>query len=305
MGGSYPLVIVLVNDKLEKLDYHKMAPPVYADLGKSARDIFGKGYHFGVWKLECKTKTTSGVEFTANTNSAHESGKVDGAIETKYKCKEYGVTFTEKWNTNNSINTEGSVEDQLAKGLKLSLDTSFQPQTGKKDGSLNVQYKQDAVSFTSGMKLDLAAPVLNSSLVFGYQGWLAGYQAAFDVSKSKFTKSNFALGYDGKDYILHSNVNDHNVFGASVYHKVNCRTEAGVQLGWTASSNAVNFAIGAKHALDKDTFVRAEVNNSAELGVSYQQKLRDGMTLTMSTQLDTKNFNQGGHKIGVALEFSA
>jgi voltage-dependent anion channel protein 2 len=51
-----------------------MAPPSYADIGKQARDVFGKGYHFGLVKLDVKTKTTSGVEFNAGGTSA--DGKV-------------------------------------------------------------------------------------------------------------------------------------------------------------------------------------------------------------------------------------
>jgi len=41
-----------------------------------------------------------------------------------------GITFTEKWNTDNVLATEVTVEDQLLKGLKLSFDTQFVPQTG-------------------------------------------------------------------------------------------------------------------------------------------------------------------------------
>ena len=33
-----------------------MAPPTYGDLGKSARDVFGKGFHFGLVKLDVKVK---------------------------------------------------------------------------------------------------------------------------------------------------------------------------------------------------------------------------------------------------------
>ena len=29
-----------------------MSPPSYADLGKSARDVFGKGFHFGQVRIE-------------------------------------------------------------------------------------------------------------------------------------------------------------------------------------------------------------------------------------------------------------
>jgi Eukaryotic porin len=41
-----------------------------------------------------------------------------------------GINFTEKWNTDNQLATEVSIEDQLVKGLKLSFDTQFVPQTG-------------------------------------------------------------------------------------------------------------------------------------------------------------------------------
>ena len=37
-----------------------MAPPTYGDLGKASRDVFGKGYHFSLVKLDVKTKTASG-----------------------------------------------------------------------------------------------------------------------------------------------------------------------------------------------------------------------------------------------------
>lgn len=53
-----------------------MAPPSYSDLGKQARDVFGKGYHFGFLKLDVKTKTESGVEFNNEVNFNQESGKV-------------------------------------------------------------------------------------------------------------------------------------------------------------------------------------------------------------------------------------
>lgn len=44
--------------------------------------------------------------------------------------KELGLSFNQKWNTDNTLATEVTVEDQLAQGLKLALDTSFVPNTG-------------------------------------------------------------------------------------------------------------------------------------------------------------------------------
>lgn len=70
-----------------------MSPPFYGDLGKNARDVFGKGYHFGLLKLDVKTKTQTGVEFNSGGVSNQETGKVFGNLETKYKFKEYGKKY--------------------------------------------------------------------------------------------------------------------------------------------------------------------------------------------------------------------
>jgi len=282
-----------------------MAPPKYGDLGKSARDVFGKGYHFSLLKLDVKTKTASGVEFSSGGNSNTESGKVSGNLETTYKCKEYGLTFTEKWSTDNKLDTTVELADKPLKGAKLVFDSTFSPQTGAKSGVVKTEYKQDMVTLTADVDLNLGGPLVNASAVVGHQGWLGGYQMAFDTSKSQLTKNNFAIGYTTGDFTLHTNVNDGQVFGGSVYQKVNPQLETAVNLGWTASKNETTFGIGAKYALDKDAYVRAKVNNSSQVGLGYQQKLRDGVTLSLSTLIDGKNFQAGGHKVGLCLELEA
>lgn len=282
-----------------------MSPPSYADLGKNARDVFGKGYHFGLIKVDCKTKTGSGVEFNTGGVSNQESGKVFGSLETKYKVKDYGLTFSEKWNTDNTLATEVSVQDQLLKGLKLSADCTFAPQTGNKTGRIKSAFQNDMCAINCDVDLDMAGPLVHASAVAGYQGWLAGYQTGFDTQKAAFTKNNFALGFSTGDFILHTNVDDGQEFGGSIYQKISPKLETGIQLAWSAGSNNTRFGIGAKYDLDSDACIRAKVNNASQVGLGYQQRLRDGITLTLSTLIDGKNFNNGGHKIGLALELEA
>jgi len=278
-------------------------PPGYGDLGKAARDLFSKGFNYGFYKLECKTKTSSGVEFTTSGNSSHDSGKVNGNLETKYKWSEYGLTFNEKWSTDNTLGTEVTIEDQVAKGLKLSFDTKFSPQSGKKSGKIKTAYKQDYVNVNCDVDFDFAGPTIHGAAVLGYNGWLAGYQMSFDTSKSKLAKSNFAVGFKGSDFTLHTNVNDGSEFGGSYHQKVSDDLETAVQLSWTAGSNATRFGLAAKYTPERDTTFRAKINNSSQIGLSYQQKIRDGVTLTLSTMIEGKNFNTGGgHRIGLGLD---
>ncbi|CAN0436824.1 voltage-dependent anion-selective channel protein 2 [Lethenteron reissneri] len=280
-------------------------PPTFVDLGKSARDVFSKGFGFGLVKLDLKTKTSSGVEFSTSGSSNSETGKVNASLETKYKWADYGLNLTEKWSTDNTLATEISVEDQLAKGLKLTLDTTFAPNTGKKSGKLKSTYKREFLNLGCDVDLDFAGPTVNGAAVVGYEGWLAGYQLAFDTAKSKLTRSNFAIGYKTADFQLHTNVNDGTEFGGNIYQKVNDKLETAVDLAWTAGSNTTRFGIAAKYQLDSNTTINAKVNNSSLVGLGYTQTLRPGVKLSLSALLDGKNINAGGHKLGLGLELEA
>lgn len=282
-----------------------MAPPPYPDLGKSARDVFSKGYHFGLIKLDVKTKSASGVEFCTGGTSNQESGKVSGALETKYKVKDYGLTFTEKWTTDNTLSTEFAIQDQFTDGLKISSCLNFAPQTGQKTGNLKTAFQNNQVAINVDADFTADGPVATASAVLGVQGWLAGYQGGYDLNNKKVTKSNFALGFSTGDFTLHSNVDDGQEFGGSIYQKINPNLETGISLNWASGSSNTKFGISAKYALDRDASLRFKVNNQSQIGLGYQQRLREGVTLTLSSLVDGKNFNQGGHKIGLALELEA
>uniref|UniRef100_A0A3Q3EPG7 Non-selective voltage-gated ion channel VDAC2 n=1 Tax=Labrus bergylta TaxID=56723 RepID=A0A3Q3EPG7_9LABR len=280
----------------------KMAvPPAYADLGKSAKDIFNKGY--GNWKLDGGKSSFYNCEFTGPQRRCWL--KVTGTLETKYKWSEYGLTFTEKWTTENTLGTEICVEDQITKGLKLTFDTTFSPNTGKKSGKVKTAYKREYVNVGVDVDLDFAGPTIHGAGVAGYEGWLAGYQMTFDSAKSKMTQSNFAVGYKTGDFQLHTNVNDGAEFGGSIYQKVNDNLETAVNLAWTAGNNGTRFGIAAKYQLDSSASISAKVNNASLVGIGYTQTLRPGMKLVLSALVDGKNINAGGHKLGLGLELEA
>jgi len=282
-----------------------MSPPPYADLGKQARDVFGKGYHFGLFKLDVKTKTDSAVEFNTGCTSNQDTGKVHGNLETTYKLKDYGVTFTGKWNTDNVLNTEISIQDQIANGLKITGNILFSPPTGSKTAHITAAYKHEACAVNADVDIKPAGPQLTASAVLGYQGFVGGYQTKFDLRDSKLLSNNFALGFSNKDFVLHAAVRDGHDFSGSIFHKVKPDLEAAVDLLWSAGSNDTRFGLGCKYVLDEDTSVRAKVNNSSQIGLSYEQRLRKGVAITLSALIDAKNFNQGGHKVGLGLNLEA
>lgn len=280
-----------------------MAPPTYGDLGKAARDLFSKKFNYGAQKIEVKTKSSNGVKFTSKGNNNTDTGRMSGDLTSEYKCSDHGLTLKESWTTDNVLSTEVTIEDQLAQGLKLAFDTSFAPQTGKKSGKVKTGYKNDYVNVNCDVDFDFSGPTVNGAAVLGYNGFLGGYQMAFDTSKSKLTKSNFSAGYAAGDFTLNTYANDAAEFGGSISQNVNDNLDTAVQLSWTTGSNAVRFGLAGKYVLDKSASVSAKVNNNGQVGLAYSQDVRDGVTLTLSALVEAKNINAGGHKVGMGLEF--
>ena len=108
-------------------------------------------------------------------------------------------------------------------GLKVSLDAQLSPDSGTKNGKLRAELATAAALLSLDTDLNLSGPILNTSAVLGHRGWLAGLQCVYDASKAKLVKNNLSLGYSKGDFVLHSNINDGAMFGASVYQKVKSR----------------------------------------------------------------------------------
>lgn len=282
-------------------------PPSFADLGQAARDLLHKGYNYGTVKMELKTKTANGVSITSGGRSHAATGKTNGGLELS-KLVQHSVPFTVKgkWTTENVFHTEMVIEDQLLKGAKIACETSYAPSSGKKTGRLKAGYKAAHINSNLDVDFNYAGPTVNAAAVLGHSGVFAGYRCAYDTASSRTTKSDFSIGYTAPDFQLYSSVANGSDYSGSIYHKVNPTLETAVLFSWTQdkdASAAPSFAIGAKYALDADSSVAAKINQSSALGIAYSQKLRPGVNLTLSTLVDAKNFDAGGHQVGLGLDF--
>jgi hypothetical protein len=279
-----------------------MAPPTYADLGKASRDLFSKGYNFGSIKLDTTTKSGD-VQF--KTGAAHNVTKGDlaGNIEIKYNIPKYGMTLTEKWNTANVLGTEVSIVDKVAKGVKVTLDSQYNPAAAKRTGKLKLDYAHERVRTTVDASLD-AAPLVQATAVGVHEGWLLGLSAGYDVGKSALVNSAFSLCLARGDYNLHTYINDGTKFGGNVYHKVSGRMELGANVGWESGTNASSFGVAAKYKFAPETTLQAKVNNNSELAASMIHDLADGFKLTLSGMATLKGFQEGNHRFGLGLEYN-
>nr|CDJ86039.1 Porin domain containing protein [Haemonchus contortus] len=279
-----------------------MAPPTFADLGKSAKDLFNKGYNHGFIKVDTTTKAGENKEVEFKTSAAHNlgSGKLGGNLDVKYKIPSYGLTLTEKWNTENQLGTIIEVNEQFGRGLKLTFDSLYAPHAGKRTGKLKADWSLNTARITGEVGIT-AAPVINAAGVFGRDGWLFGASATFDTSSNKVSTTALAFGHQTSHYTLHSFVMNSTNFGASLFHRVSPNVELGTMLGWKVGGNGADFAVAAKYSPTRDLTLRGKVNNSSQVALAVTHSLSPDLKATLSSQFNLSSSDV--HKFGMGLEY--
>ena len=65
--------------------------------------------------------------------------------------------------------TESRVQDKLMSGLRVTLDTFLNPDTGSKNGRLKAELRTAAALLSLDTDLNLGGPVLQSAAVLGHK----------------------------------------------------------------------------------------------------------------------------------------
>ncbi|KAI0647828.1 voltage-dependent ion-selective channel [Trametes meyenii] len=285
-------------------------PPSWKDLGKSSNDLLGKDFPTSSVTLEVKTLTPSNVAFKVGGARDTKSSLIGGDIEAKFFNKPHGLTFTQTWTTSNILKTQVEVDNQIAKGVKLDLQTALTPNTGAKSALFTTTYKQPGLHTRAFLDI-FKGPTFTADTVVGRDGFLVGAEASYNVTEGKITKYATAIGYSAPEYAvtLHG-LSNLSTFAASYYHRVNPDVEAGAKAIYDTRASAsgnVALEVGTKVYLDSAAFVKAKINNSGVLALGYTQSLRPGVRASFGLALDTQRLNdpasQGAHKVGASFTF--
>lgn len=280
-----------------------VAPPKYADLGKEARDLINKDFH-SVNHLKVSTKSSNGFQFTTEKSHDRGSGLVGASLETKYNCDLWSLST--KWNTDSVISNTVSVANQGLDGLNVDIDTSYSLISGKKSMKVKTAYTGSTL-FHPTLDLDascMTKPNVDFSLVLAHQGFHAGYQTSFDSSASKLAGHNLTLGYKKDNLILTGAVENLSKYVGSVYYQIKEGVSAAFQADYTPGSSP-NFSLCTKYDMGSDATFKAKVDQNLTMACSYITKIRPGVSLTASTSHNAKALSQGGHKVGLSLNFEA
>lgn len=280
-------------------------PPPFPDLGKRARTLFTKGYDFGLLKLDVMTKTPNEVVFSTSCVKNLEQDKLFGSFEAKYELSSTGIMLVEKFNTDRVLLAEISCRDKILTGLKLSLGEMMTPKTNDRKTLIKGELKRERLAMNMDFEYGDKISQLTASLVLAYKGILGGVQTKFDVTRTEMSDLSFAAGYSNADFILHTMVRNSTDYGGSIYHKITENLDAGIDVVWFTDKDETAFGIAGQYQLNQYASIRGKLNNSNELGLGYQQALREGITLTLSSLFDITNAAEGKHKIGLGLQLEA
>lgn len=281
-----------------------MTPPPFTDLGKSAKDLFNKGYAHGLVKLDVTTKSPPAVEFKTQAEHNFSAQKLKGNFEIKYKIPDYGTTVTEKWSTDNQISSIVELNNQLAKGLKVILDTTYSPHNAKRGAVFKSEWSGETVKINANMTL-VGGPVLDVSGVTElYKDWMIGGQAKFDMYSNEVKSTTVAIGRKTPDYTVHS-FTDGREIGASIYHKVHKNYEYGVQFGCKLGDkpNTV-WGFASKYQVNPDFCLRTKVDNQTQVSISATHNLGEALKLTVSTNFALTGLPEPTNKFGVGFEYT-
>lgn len=104
-------------------------------------------------KFDSTTVSGQKGELQFKTGAAHNltSQKLGGNLEVQYKIPEYGLVLTEKWNTENVLGTVLEVNDQFARGLRVTVDSSYTPHNAKRDGIIKTEWANDLFKVCSAL----------------------------------------------------------------------------------------------------------------------------------------------------------
>jgi len=280
-----------------------MPPPVFTDLGKPTQEIFDKSYILDVFKLTAKNRTCGALAMKTNLTHKFEDGSFRGDVEGSYPYPKHGLTYTKRWNTDNVIGLAAELANKIYPGLTLKVGGTFAPDTGLKTGEYSVIFKQDyahaSAKLTGGDQENMK---VDTSLVLGYQGWLAGGRMEYDNTEGILKDHHIHVGHSYGQFQAHLFSKNFNLYTAKFFQRVSDRLEMALMFGCDLAENRRFYNLGCRYLLDDGVSLKVKVNNDSMVGLALENTLGGCIKLIFSCLIDGKKLNEGGHRFGLGVD---
>ncbi|CAH8867367.1 unnamed protein product [Trichobilharzia szidati] len=261
-----------------------MIPPSFSDLGKDARDLLTKKFHFGLYNFQCTTKHND-IEFKANISDGPKPNKMYFDLQQKLSYPKYGLSLTKKWASNNVVDAEIAFEDKLLDGLKQTFKISHDPFQKRFHANLINSFRNEHVNSNVEMFFKSAVPDLSPSLVVSYQGYLIGADVKLDCENRILQKANFAIGYAVQDFAFHGLItNWGKQFSANIFQRITDQTHIAGSVTWKRVPDEIAWSAGIQHILDnrKKHSVKLRLDHWNQISLAFTTYLTKSLQCTLS-----------------------
>jgi voltage-dependent anion channel protein 2 len=279
-----------------------MAPPVFKDVGKKARDTLKKDF-VSEHEVEAKVATTNGLTFT--TIGKRNGTGFDLDFEAEYNDKPAGFCVKEKLSSSNDMTLEVSLSNKIVDGMKVSVE-SVTNTGAPKSIKAGIEYcnKNTATVVTA----DLQKLTFDASTVFAYENFLVGAKTVFDSNKGSINGADCVAQFSSKDFTVSAGVNSSTDEVAATYVHNLSNVDATVAGTYTfnTSKGTNTFAVGGVYKCDKTSSVKAKIESSGNLSLLYQQKMNNNLTLGLGTTIKTSQLGAANSQsLGVSLKYNS
>ncbi|CAL7943761.1 unnamed protein product [Xylocopa violacea] len=283
-----------------------MSVPSFTDLGKSARDVFRTGYHYGKSLIKLGAKTTSGsLQMGSDLRLDCDTSKMTGVAEAEYQTADYG-NFLQKWTLDGTVTLGYNLVGTVVPDLGLVSEISYNPETRDKTIKVGAKCTKQAVNAMCSISSDMQSNVnVLGSMVTAIKGLLIGYQGGYSSETNKMTKNDIGVEFSYQDVGFHFRCTSiPHEFGLSLLYKVNPDWDAAINGILARNGGIQDWTLGAaaKCNIDDRSTFRCKFNSDLQLGMSLMQKLDESVMLTLSFNIDCAKMTKGGHKVGLAIE---
>lgn len=267
----------------------------FDDVSKTVDDLFKKPFNSG--KVD--------VDIKANNFTLKNSCK-DGSISSKLELKSsdalMGLAPNFSLPCTNKFDGK-SLTFELAKSfndVKVGLDTTFTPASGKLGNVVKVDYACGQYGVTAGLKAsvdDIGSAEFHATT--GLKGQVVGVKGALNNPTAlKFVYSPCS------DFTVNTDLTKYDIS----YHMSGASHSVGVQYGWVMGSNHSNFGFAAKKSLASGANLHVKTDLTGAVHLAHVSNISvgefDGVKCTLGAQVDALNFGKTAPVFGAGFEFN-
>jgi len=271
-------------------------PPLFANLGKSAGDLFKKKFDDKKdfkYTVQTKNKTASGLVFTTGGDWDSKNNLV-GNLKLNFKKDTFGEA-------EGSLSTEGPAKAELKlkklgpKGLVVIISGDTAPSFKKKDkftrpvAKVQVDYAQDFFAGSASVETSFTRTnILSGSGVIGFDGLSVGGEVKFDTDSKAREESrqdvedyNVGAEYAASDFTATLKTSEQgNRLAASYIHKVSGDLTVGGEFKTKLDgSDDRGLTLASEIKVDDKTTVKLRADTTKTAAVAVEHRLANPRVL--------------------------